>query len=718
MSHFHFPPQDNSCKYPDLMNTVPENQDHNRRRLRRATLAEKIKVLDWHNNSERKCQQATLQYFHDLGEFAITKSTMNRWVLNEKELRQDYKNLTLNNNKVYKTKPKFKDPEVNRCLELLYDQITNENCTITERELIQRWSNFYLMFYNIPKTDFNSSTIPTKSNGWLHHFKRRTAFKRDLVKRFHTDSELYSVRTLEDEKLRLKNTLARYQLSQIYQLDEVSFKINPTCFIPNHQSNSLTIPDPAERVTVALCVNATGSSVFAPLIVSDLEPSNKIMKSLKNLFYSKSGLLTTEIFFKYLKSVNDTIAQNAPQEKIVILLDDLYTHIVPQDEFTNIELVYFAPSLNKLDYYPLDFGVIRIFKTEVKYSIMQIFFKKLTIGMDQSFSKTFTLSKEDLISVIMDTWNTMKYNTMLTSTSFHNSQLIPSFAVLNQHRSMPFDSDVSFSLRDTNKETQIVNMLRVIQERNLFRNHKGLPSRKHSDLYIDHFLFPAEEKVENVHLQDSDIIELVRREHTGIDPDLESGQASSSSIQHNISQIGQPESAAQTTLHPTGSNESRYLHNGYPQDQPTHPTQRQHNTNIVPSPLTTNLIMGELDNLKSQRTAPHSAMLANSNDVSMNKSSANGETVEATEIGKLMLGRLKDFFSLPENINHYSNSAIQFHRFLNTYLQESNDLYMKSYANQKINKQSRGYNSSQNLEQPSKRRQLEGTTNSFDQFMG
>lgn len=128
--------------------------------------------------------------------------------------------------------------------------------------------------------------------------------------------------------------------------------------------------------------------------------------------------------------------------------------------------------------------------------------------------------------------------------------------------------------------------------------------------------------------------------------------------------------------------------------------------------------MGELDNLKSQRASPHSAMLANSNEGSMNKYSANGETVEATEIGKLMLGRLKDFFSLPENINHYSNSAIQFHRFLNTYLQESNDLYMKSYANQKIHKQSRGYNGSQNLEQPSKRRQLEGTTNSFDQFMG
>ncbi|KAG7922616.1 hypothetical protein KL905_001837 [Ogataea polymorpha] len=446
-------------------------------KLPRATLEQKIRVLDWHHQSNKKSQQHTVNHFKSLGEFSITKSTLNRWVLSEPQLREVYQNLTLNNSKVFKTRPRLKNPEINRCLEILYAQSCLEDRPLSEKSLISKWSDFYNLWHGLG--DSGNAKMPPKSNGWLHHFKKKNSVKRELAKDFYQDRELFRWKHLDEEQDRLRALLEPYSPSQVFEIDEVSFN-SRLSFLTGEISQK---NEPSSRVVVSFIANSDGTKIFEPLVVSNT-PVTKDSSS-PNVFYHKNGLLTTEIFYKYMLHIDTLLDTEA-----VILLDTLHSHIIPKTAFRNIRLVYFSPNIAepKYTYRPLDFGLKRIFKMLVKSIILSRFAR--------------SVSKLDIINAIGIAMNTIRQHPYTVS-SFHRSQLIPQLV-----------ADPDIVCNDSRKENELLHLLNLYRVRGLISTSFSMRCLQNTgrDIDLEELLFPQDEEVENEHFTDQDIIALVKRE--------------------------------------------------------------------------------------------------------------------------------------------------------------------------------------------------------------
>lgn len=481
--------------------------------LARATLEQKIRVLDWHNGSKKKCQQKTVEFFKPLNEFAISKSTLNRWVLSEPQLRDEYKSLTLNNSTIYKTKPKFKNPEINRCLELFYEQISFEQSSISERDLTSKWGDFYTLYHSI---DESGPTIHKKSNGWLHHFKKRNSVKRDLAKNFYSNQQSLQIESISQDQSRIKSLIKDTDPSKVFAIDEISFNIKPSFIVGNNpEQDELGEWDPLTKVTVSLCCNSDGSQFKNPLIVTN-DP-RVTSSSFSNIFYSKTGVLTSEIFLKYMTNLDQELYLSQFKASInrrdtqftatpvYVLLDSLYSHIIPTDGFKCIKLVYFSPFLkSSFDIKPLSFGLTRVFKTLVKFGYLQSLRRKLLTSPDLDFE----LDKQDIISFIMSATTTLQSESSkpVIVNSFFRSSLVPS--------SMKDKNHAAFS-RDSIKEDQLYSILKDINSRGLLNERfvsQCLKKTGSRELDVDCLLFPPDEEISNQHLTERDIVELTKRE--------------------------------------------------------------------------------------------------------------------------------------------------------------------------------------------------------------
>ncbi|OWB55096.1 binding protein [[Candida] boidinii] len=481
--------------------------------LARATLEQKIRVLDWHNTSEKKCQQKTVEFFKPLNEFAISKSTLNRWVLSEPQLRDEYKSLTLNNSTIYKTKPKFKNPEINRCLELFYEQISFEQSSISERDLTSKWGDFYKLYHSI---DESGSTIHKKSNGWLHHFKKRNSVKRDLAKDFYSNQQSFQIESVSEDQARIKSLIKDIDPSKVFAIDEISFNVKPSFIVGNNpEQDKLGEWDPLTKVTVSLCCNSDGSQFKNPLIVTN-DP-RVTSSSFSNIFYSKTGVLTSEIFLKYMINLDQElyISQFKESKKrgdtqftatpVYVLLDSLFSHIIPTDGFKCIKLVYFSPFLEpSFDIKPLSFGLTRVFKTLVKFGYLQSLRRKLLTSPNLDFE----LDKQDIISFIMSATTTLQSESSkpVIVNSFFRSSLVPSLMNDKNH--------AAFS-RDSIKEDQLYSILKDIKSRGLLNERFDSQCLKQTgsrELDVDCLLFPPDEEISNQHLTEKDIVELTKRE--------------------------------------------------------------------------------------------------------------------------------------------------------------------------------------------------------------
>lgn len=496
--------------YGSMLRSGPQNgrnpgddergDEINDKRLLRATLEQKIQVLDWHEASEKKNQLLTVSHFRGKVNFAITKSTLNRWVLNEAKLRLDYNSLNIGNAKVYKTKPKFKFPEVNRCLQLFYDQSLNEDKKYTERQLIQKWADFYKLYNDVPDEDL--AALKMKSAGWLHYFKKRNQVRRNLLEKHYKQVEDLKINSLQLEKKRLRQELQGYKSHQIYQFDEFAVKTDFPFFGMNSALNDfpaadllneLSVSNPTRKIIVGVLANAAGRNLLSPLIVSDVKLPHD-QHSVKNLYWNKNSLLTAEIFYHYLKKLNNMV-----EEPIVILCDGLYQHFVPLNDLANIKIVYFTEKLGNLKYSPMDYGILRLFKVLIKDSILQFFLKKIMLGFNNP--KDFVFSKTDLIGYLSNCWEILVQESNLFVQCFKNSGILPEQSSDDINLE---DDDVRkmYICKDQGRESQLIGLLKIFHDKNYIR----------TSYTIDSFLFPDDEVITNVHYTEKDIVLLVRKE--------------------------------------------------------------------------------------------------------------------------------------------------------------------------------------------------------------
>lgn len=442
----------------------------------RATLEQKIQALDWYYHHGTKSQQYTVKYFQNLGHFSITKSSFNRWLKEEQQLRASFRGISVDNRANYKTRPRYKKFEVDKCLERWFEErLFANDSVVSERELIDQWA----LFDHLIGGDAGQGE--RKSNGWVYHFKKKHSKRKEIIGNW---LDMISTMTIEDEIQRIRRKLDGVSLEDIYQFDEFAL----TTRITSGESESL-------KCIVGLMINGDGSDWVDPLIIGKAE-----VQGMENYYQSGVGL-TNDVIIQYLTRWDRSL-----ERKVVLLLDCLYEHVFDTSCLKNIRLVFFNPTrqtkyslvncdeqvrdtLEELQ--PLNLGIIRNFKLLYKYTILQHYLNSfLTLHKIEKMTNPV-----QMYQIIMDVFHEMKTNSGgIVLQCWENSGILPRTS-----------TSPTIKRQYINKTLES-NFFQILQK---FEQHGIL---KVNTVNLDQLLFPLDEAVINKFHSDLEIVAMVKLE--------------------------------------------------------------------------------------------------------------------------------------------------------------------------------------------------------------
>lgn len=402
----------------------------------RATLSEKIEALDYYHALDTPSQLATVRKFKNM--FRVTKSTFNRWIHEEQQLRLAYDKLnhqgrthrkTLNKrDRVYlgiedEGSSAFQlDENIDIRLTALAAQENNpelvqgvksKNKPVVPKIAYEGLQIYYeqalIAYYCSPKTyprellyertmneaitalmyKLGYGNIPVKmSRGWYHNFKSQFKDVSEFCKNFSLQFEgllkeyepKHLIDDIDKERSRIKKILSEYKLRNIYHMDETCLK------------NSLRGCS-GDDLTIGICINATGDDLLPPLIVCNRRLPGFYKNERVFVNYHKDLNYKKIYFIEFVTTLDRQCIKN--HRKVVLLLDCLWQHIVAPDTLKNVRMVYFNPnfetkyslvneshdaSLGKVEIQPLNLGVIRTFKAVFKHAMLTHFIGEYLAG--------------------------------------------------------------------------------------------------------------------------------------------------------------------------------------------------------------------------------------------------------------------------------------------------------------------------------------------------
>ncbi|CUM64790.1 uncharacterized protein PRCAT00002402001 [Priceomyces carsonii] len=134
-------------------------------KLPRATLEQKIQILDFYHHSNRPQLETVDRYKNEI---SISTSSFSEWLKNEEELRERLNQAGSSFSKNSRRKVKFKYEKINRAMDLLVKQKLERNEPINEPILREYWS-IYAHQYGVD----DPKRLVGFSHGWLSQFKKR-----------------------------------------------------------------------------------------------------------------------------------------------------------------------------------------------------------------------------------------------------------------------------------------------------------------------------------------------------------------------------------------------------------------------------------------------------------------------------------------------------------------------------------------------------------------
>lgn len=136
----------------------------------RATLAQKIKVLDLYHQAN-KSQAEIVKHFES--EFSISTSSMSEWLKKEEHLRRRFNEIGSALLKNSRRESNQKYEEINRAMDLMVQQRLERREPVSETILREYWS-IYAHQYGVD----DPKRLVGFSHGWLCHFKKRHGLTR------------------------------------------------------------------------------------------------------------------------------------------------------------------------------------------------------------------------------------------------------------------------------------------------------------------------------------------------------------------------------------------------------------------------------------------------------------------------------------------------------------------------------------------------------------
>lgn len=441
----------------------------------RATIQQKIQALDYyeqHNSS----QNDTVNHFKRLNQFKISKSSFNRWLINSKSIRDSYKTLTPTASGHYKKLPNYRSSKVDQCLYKWYFQKVFQNIMVSEAEIVSKWNEFAAML---------GEEQEHKSNGWIYHFKKKYLTKKKLILDWLNLIDALNRLSFAQDLSRLQSVINRCEMCNVFCLDEV---VVSSRIQPGSSYNSSFI--------VMICMNYDQSEYIEPFIIGteDVQPGEDA-----DYLYTKTGLLTDDIFYNYLFKWNEKLV--ASGRKIVLFVDCLYQHVVPQ--LSNIQIEYYNPkfqtfhsklfkltSFYELESQPLNLGIIKLFKLLFKISLCKTYyFNYLTMDEETADVDKLHIDNNQIIELILKAFNDLKKFK-------HETQLCFDYNSRNtkEMRKQPYLNKLQESL---------IKLLKLLQLNSII---------KQSNYSMEQLLFPSDEFMVNTFYNDDQIVSIAKLE--------------------------------------------------------------------------------------------------------------------------------------------------------------------------------------------------------------
>lgn len=188
-------------------------------KLPRATLRQKIQVLDYINGPPVRTQVETLNYFKSLKQFSISQATLSSWTTNELNLRYEFNQNP--NLESYKKKPVFKNPDITRQVENCINNLILNGELINNKLIKNVYSQILVKNGLSLNNDYKLST------GMLKSFKKRNSLSKKNLK----------ITQNNNNQLDLQNNfLANSNDNILYQNDSTNLDLNFDDIFNNNNS--------------------------------------------------------------------------------------------------------------------------------------------------------------------------------------------------------------------------------------------------------------------------------------------------------------------------------------------------------------------------------------------------------------------------------------------------------------------------------------------------
>ena len=222
-----------------------------------------------------------------------------------------------------------KHVDLEHALFLWFSDIRARNVPVSD-EILQIKARFFGERLEIDEFSY--------SRGWLQNFKKRFGIKKSTV---HGEAGGVDSQVIASGREQLQHMLRDYTLDNIYNIDETGlfYRLEPNTTLATGPVRGTK--KCKDRITVALCANASGSDKLVPFVIGKPArprcfPRQFNVQAVVRYRNNSKAWMTAEFFLEFLKEYDQWMRRE--NRKVLLLLDNAASHTQGDLELTNVTL--------------------------------------------------------------------------------------------------------------------------------------------------------------------------------------------------------------------------------------------------------------------------------------------------------------------------------------------------------------------------------------------
>ncbi|KAK1944245.1 Tigger transposable element-derived protein 6 [Phytophthora citrophthora] len=250
----------------------------------------------------------------------------------------------------------------------------------------------------------------TFSNGWLYKFNERHGFGGQRATKDSKES-------MEQAAGEVLQRLRDFEPRDVFSMDEMGLLF--TMFPDRNRTWG------AKRLTIGLTCNSDGSEKLPPLFIGKAEKPRGFTNSTAlemNYLHNANGLMTREIFSKWLKDVDSRFREQ--QRKCLLVVDSVAIHAgFDAGGLSNVEVIFLPPG-TPVSFQPLAAGIVPAFKKRYRRRQIQHALDQLDADADVNTVARFdSVGVKQAMSWCIECWNAVP--SVVIRSSWHEAGLVP-----------------------------------------------------------------------------------------------------------------------------------------------------------------------------------------------------------------------------------------------------------------------------------------------------